>query len=449
MVDWVMSSKVEHAVATIISQQERNGVQFNLPLAIKLIDDIDIECKRIYNALRSRLSYEVINKYTVPLNKPYLKGGGYSSNVFKWYTEKGYDIPNIGGPFSRVEFSDPDMNSREKFKKQLLRLGWKPRNFTEKGNPKLTIKNEFDETVACPSLEKTLGILGEEVAKFYIIRHRQAQIKGFLRHVRPDGRIPAGAIPDGTNTHRMTHKVVANIPRVSSVLGKEMRSLFMVPEGYKMVGADLSGLELRCLAHRMNDAEYTNTLLNEDIHIFNQKAAKLSTRDQAKKFIYTFLYGGGDALVGHSIGGGAREGKKIKKQFLAALPALDRLITRVKKASKRGYLIGLDGRKIWMRAYEGKIQEHKALNTLLQCDGSLIMKVALAYMQRNILTNPNLDATLLITYHDEVQMQVREDQAELVGDIIIECFEAAGRFFEMNCPITGEYEIGDDWSTTH
>lgn len=456
-IDWALSLKIENAVSDIVSQQEMNGVLFDKELGVRLLQGIEVECTDIYNQIRPFLSNEVVSPYKTPIKEPYLKKGGFNNSVIKWYAE---NIPEIGGAFTRVEFQEPDINSREKFKKQLLRLGWKPRHFTPKGSPKLTIKNEYDETVPCPSLEETLGDLGGRVARYYILRHRESQIsgwvngskaKGYISPIRDDGRIPSRVRPDATNTHRMAHSIIANIPRVSSPLGKEMRSLFTVPTGYKMVGADLSGLELRCLASRMEDDVYVNMILNEDIHVYNQEAANLSTRDQAKKFIYTFLYGGGDHRVGQAIGGNARKGKLIKAQFLKALPSLAKLIKQVKRACLRGFLIGLDGRKIWMRKdpRTGKVQDHKALNTLLQCDGAVIAKVALIFMNKLIFTNPKYDAKLLITYHDEVQVEVKEEQADEVGKLLVECFRKAGRFLKTYCPIDGEYKVGNNWAETH
>lgn len=458
--DWSLSIYIEHEVARIITQQEINGVWFNTEKAVQYIKDIDTECDDIYKAIRPMLSKEVKQPYKTPVNKPFLKGSGKpSGNLLKWYTEE--ECAMVQGPFSRVEFSEPDMNSREKFKKQLLALGWKPQHFTEKGSPQLTTKNEYDETVACPSLEETLGELGARVARYFILRHRQGQIKGwvlgpkasgFKTPIRADHRIPAGAIPDGTPTHRMTHRVVANVPRVTSVFGKEMRSLFGVDpdEDVKQIGADLSGLELRNLAHRMRDPKYVEAIISKDIHVYNQEAANLDTRDQAKKFIYTFLYGGGDAKVGHAIGGGASAGKKIKAKFLNSLPKLDKLLRQVKKAAERGYLIGLDGRKIWMRRDEkGKVLTHKALNTLLQCDGAIVAKVALIFMDKNIFQKEQYKAKLLITYHDEVQVQAKSDQAETVGNLLVKCFETAGTFLKTSCPITGEFKIGYNWGDCH
>ena len=147
-----------------------------------------------------------------------------------------------------------------------------------------------------------------------------------------------------------------------------------MPTGYKLVGMDASGLELRMLAHYMNDKEYTNEILNGDIHTANQLASGVKTRNQAKTFIYAFLYGAGDAKIGSIVGGNARDGKRLKEQFLRNTPALRKLRERVAVASGRGYVLGLDGRRVAVRS------EHAALNTLLQSAGAIVMKKALCLL---------------------------------------------------------------------
>ena len=116
------------------------------------------------------------------------------------------------------------------------------------------------------------------------------------------------------------------------------------------MGADASGLELRMLAHYMDDESYTNEILSGDIHTANQTAAGLETRDQAKTFIYATTYGGGDALIGKLVGGNAKDGKRLKSQFEKSVPAFKRLKNELNNAAQRGHLIGLDGRLLFCRS---------------------------------------------------------------------------------------------------
>jgi DNA polymerase I-like protein with 3'-5' exonuclease and polymerase domains len=215
-----------------------------------------------------------------------------------------------------------------------------------------------------------------------------------------------------------------------------------VPAGYKLVGADASGLELRMLAHYMGDPDYTNEVVNGDIHTKNQLAAGLETRPQAKTFIYAFLYGAGDAKIGSVVNGGSAVGKRLKEQFLASTPALKKLIEKVQRLSRKGYLPGLDGRKVMVRS------EHAALNTLLQSAGAIVMKQALVILDKKI-KSAKIDAQFVVNVHDEWQIEVAEKDAETVGKMAIESITEAGLFFEMRCPLAGEYKVGSNWKETH
>ena len=124
------------------------------------------------------------------------------------------------------------------------------------------------------------------------------------------------------------------------------------------------------LAHYMGDKEYTNEILHGDIHTANQNLAGLESRDQAKTFIYAFLYGAGDAKLGTIVGGNARTGSALRARFLNGLPTL-RILRRELQKAGAGYLKGLDGRQLQVRS------AHSALNTLLQGAGAIVMKKAL------------------------------------------------------------------------
>ncbi len=346
----------------------------------------------------------------------------------------------VEGEFSRISISDPSISKRQQIIKQLLKLGWKPTEFTETGQPKLTNKG-----LPVDSLE-LVGDFGKHLAMWYTMNHRQSQITGFLPYVREDYRIAARCRPLGTNTARAKHSVVANIPRVTSVFGKEMRSLFCAAPGKVLVNADLSGLELRMLAHHMRDEGYINLILNGDIHTFNQHAANLPTRDMAKTMIYALCYGSGDTKLGSIVGGTSARGKQLKEDFFTNVPALGNLIDSVKKfAEKYKYVPSIDNRKIFMRIFEGKVQSHKALNTLLQANGSIISKRAMV-IYHDILRQKGIDFKQNVWYHDEYLVECEEEVAEEIGKSMIEGMRLAGEYYNLNIRIDGEYKIGDSWA---
>ena len=458
---------MEGKAALICREQEIFGVGLNKGKAVYLISDLMKIKSDLYKEIRPYLTYvvdikEIKNKVKRIVKvqgwPDYILGDGELNFVKKLTLANGEPTKSvsnfgnpreIGGPFSRISMEEPTIASRKQITKRLLEMGWKPRLFTDptpkypKGNPKMTVEGEPVDTLA------RVGPFGEALANWYTANHRQSQIVGFLKRLREDGRITPGCNPCGTNTTRAKHRGVANIPRTTSWYGPEMRSLFCtLTKSLRLVGADLSGLELRCLAHRMNDPHYIDLVLHGDIHTYNMEMAGLSTRDQAKTFIYAFLYGAGNAKIGDIIGGSAKDGKELKSMFLNRIPSLARLIKNVQKFSERGWLPGLDKRKIYVRSYEGRVLTHTSLNTLLQSDGAIVAKRSMVVSHEEI-SRRELPANQVIYYHDEFQWEVEKGYCDEVGSILVESMEDTGRHYNMRIPITGDYKVGRSWADTH
>ena len=313
---------------------------------------------------------------------------------------------------------------------------------TEKGNPRTdgdTLQEQFgDKEWAAPLLHylevnKLLGQLAEGD-------------KAWLKQLRGD-RIHGGADILGAVTGRFTHSNpnLAQVPSVRAYKGKEARELFTVREGYKLVGADASGLELRTLSHyiaRYDGGKYGRTVLEGDIHTANQEAAGLPTRDTAKTFIYAFLYGAGDAKIGSIAGGSSKEGAILKKRFLAKTEGLTGLINDVKEAAKKKWIKGISGRRLLIRS------PHSALNVLLQSAGAYFMKYWVVSVQKMIDTE-GFDAKIVGNIHDELQVEVREDQAEKFSKNLVALFITVGEEIGMRIKMEGEAKIGNNWKDTH
>ena len=290
-IDWSEGLLLETEVAILIQEQETTGVAFNTGKAVWLVRDLENKKEALYDTIRPYLSYtlniqEIYNKTTEEysfVKKIRNANGSLTISVRNFIDNTGILEEDILGTFSRIELEEPSLSKRGCIIDALLKMGWKPTIFTDKGTPKLT-----DEGLPVESLEK-VGDFGKALALWYVYNHRQSQIQGLINNVRSDGRITAGMNTIGTNTFRCAHRVVANIPRPSSVYGSEMRSLFTCDSGRLLVGTDASGLELRMLAHSMGDKEYIEEVLNGDIHTKNMIAAGLSSRNLAKSMIYCFL----------------------------------------------------------------------------------------------------------------------------------------------------------------
>ena len=423
------SVELEHKVQQIISKQERTGWLLDMKKAF----DIQAQLKQ-----RSIEVEKEVHKRFTPLPvfvrevTPKIKKDNTLSSVGLRFL--GDDYSSIAGPFSRVDWPEFNLGSRQQIGRHLKFYGWKPKNFTEKGQPIV------DEGI----LSKVDIPEAKLIAEYLMLQKRSAQVQSWIEAVEEDGRVHGRVNPIGAVTGRMTHSSpnMAQVPASYSPYGTECRQCWTVPKGYKLVGIDAAGLELRMLAHYMNDEEYTHEVTHGDVHTANQKAAGLPTRDNAKTFIYAFLYGAGDAKIGSVVGGSKRDGAKLKEKFLANTPSLRTLRERVLRAAKRGHLRGLDGRRLIVRS------EHAALNTLLQSAGAVIMKKALTILDEYAIIH-SMDYRFVGNIHDEFQVEVKEAHAEKFGWLAVECIKAAGTRMELKCPLDGEYKVGDNWASTH
>jgi len=436
--EWQDALDIEYRIAKIISEQEHYGIYFDKPAADSLIEELTHKIDGIDRELVPSLP-STVKQRGATVMAPFTSTGKYTRR----YRE---DISYCSGPFTRVDIIPFDLGSVAKVKDYLLSHGWVPENWNYS---KLT----GDRT--SPKLEGDFygieGNLPTKVKERLTCRHRRSQIEGWLKSLRPNQTLPAGANPCGTNTGRMRHFTVVNIPKASVNVpyGTAMRSLFIPRPNYKLVGHDASGLELRMLAHYMNDAEYTHEILSGDIHEFNQRAAGLPNRDAAKTFIYAFIYGAGDAKLGSIIGGSANDGKEIRGKFLDAIPNLEKLIKRVKRASSKGWLRGLDGRKVMMRrGPDGRVMAHKALNTLLQHSGAIVMKQSCIELWDDVAAN-DITAHKVLDMHDEGQSEVLPKDVELYSKLAVKSIVTAGEHFNLNISLDAEAKVGMNLAETH
>jgi len=448
---------LEHKFFSAIYLQERYGFKFDYKKAEELYMamakrrvELEAELQKVFEPTTEKMkskSYVFMDKlygtkaeaneeaklWAKKNNKPQKEG----LSQVKEGEQKEKKIPF--NPGSREEIA-------ERFKKK---YGWKPQEFTPDGKPKV------DEAVL-----QNLASLGYTEAKplleYLLLQKRVGQLaegnEAWMKLVKSTGRIHGRVNTNGAITGRCTHSKpnIAQVPRVGSEYGKECRELFIAGEGKKLVGADASGLELRCLAHylaRYDDGSYASEIVKGDIHSLNQKSAGLPTRDDAKTFIYAFLYGAGDEKIGNIIGKGQEEGRQIKKTFLEKTPALKSLKSSIEFTLKqRNWLAGLDGRKLPIRS------SHSALNTLLQSAGALIMKMSTILLLEKLQKLDFLfghDYALVAHIHDEMQIECREDLAEEIGKTAVASITEAGVMFNFKCPLSGEFRIGNSWAETH
>tara|TARA_R100000951_G_scaffold177_2_gene789 strand:+ start:2245 stop:3975 length:1731 start_codon:yes stop_codon:yes gene_type:complete len=426
------SIQLEMDVHKIISEQVRNGWLLDEGKAFMLLAELKEKMFEIEDTVHRRFRpLPVFVEKGYPKN-PYKKDGTKAATLLR-HEEAGYHY-NEEGLYGYTIYPEFNLGSRKQIARYLQHFGWKPKQLTEKGN--VIVDEKVLEGVDIPEARL--------IAEYLLVQKRIAQVQSWLEAADGDSRVRGYVNPLGAQTNRMTHSSpnLAQVPAGYSPYGKECRECWTIPKGYKLCGIDASGLELRMLAHYMNDVEYTDEILNGDIHTKNQQSAGLAERSQAKTFIYGFLYGAGDSKIGEIVGGSSKDGKRLKERFLDGTPTLRRLREQVTKASGRGYLRGLDNRKIIIKS------EHSALNYLLQSAGAIVMKKALVILYK-WASDRQLDFKLVGNIHDEIQAEVAEHHADVFGKMAVSAIIEAGEQLNMRCPLDGEYQVGQSWAETH
>ena len=399
------SIAIEHEVARICRQQERNGFKFNYRDATMLRAEM--------HDRMAQLESEVQEVFQPIVEE-------------RWSEKTGKRLKDKVTVFN--------LGSRKQIADRLQSLGWMPTKLTEKGQPIV------DET----TLEGLEFREAQLIAEYLMLQKRVGLIDSWMKNADDEDRVHGYINTCGAVTGRMTHSNpnMGQIPSVAKPYGKECRGLWTVEDGNVLVGSDLSGIELRCLAHYMQDDDYTKELLDGDIHTKNQQAAGLPTRNNAKTFIYATLYGAGPAKIGSIVGGGAKEGQELLTAFMKNTPALGKLMKRVKKLAEKGYVPGLDRRRVQVRS------EHAALNSLLQSAGAIIAKQWCIEMHREF-DQRSIPVKQVAFVHDEIQIECAEQYAKDVAEIMEKSATTAGEVLGFRCRVDAESKVGKTWYDTH
>ena len=394
------SYELESKVRAIVDQQEKNGFAFNLREAMSFLAVLEEEQHDLENQAQ-----EMFEPREVQLK-------------------------------TKVKYIPFNIASRKQIAERLMERGWKPKKMTDKGN--VIVSEEILDTLDMPEAEM--------FSRYFLLQKRTGLIKAWIEACQDDNRVRGRVMTLRTITGRMAHNSpnMAQVPAVYSPYGKECRSLWTISNSdtHVLVGADASGLELRCLAHYMDDANFTHEVLNGDVHTANMKAAGLTDRDQSKKFIYAFLYDAGASKLGKVVGGNAKKGQQLITKFLSNMPKLKKLRDNVAEACKKGTIPALDGRLLHIRS------EHAAVNTLLQGAGAIICKQWLVHIMERV-RKAGVDVKLVASIHDEYQFEVAKKDAKRFGQITKDAMKQTEQTLNVKCPLDCEYKIGTTWSETH
>jgi DNA polymerase I-like protein with 3'-5' exonuclease and polymerase domains len=429
---------LEHKVQWIIARQERYGFYFDYDKALQLYAELLKRKNEIYEQLHEIFPpFYVANKEFIP-----------KVDNMRFGYVKGAKMTQV----KQVSFN-PTSNYHIywMFKKK---YGWEPMVWTDTpGLPKI------DEDV----LQSLKYPEAKLIQEYWTISKRMGQIhdgnKSWLKFYNQEtGRLYGGVNSNGTVTGRMTHfkPHLGQVPSNDNPWGERCRELFTVPKGKKLVGCDASSLEMRCLAHYIglwDQGEFGQTVIQgskeegTDPHTLNMKALGIDSRHIAKTWFYAWLYGAGNTTLATYLGCSVKKAKQKNDEFLSNSPYLNKLKKAIDaKVKKKKYLKGLDNRRLLIRS------AHSALNTLLQSAGAIIMKKALVFLDDSLQEQgfiPGENYEFVANVHDEWQIECDPEIADTVGQTAVWAIEETGRYFNLNCPITGDYDVGDTWKETH
>ena len=434
--------RIEQEFARIIQRQTTFGWLFDVESAQLLHVKLVTKKEKLFKQLEE--TFKPLQDWIALKPAPmYTKKGDVSVRHQNQIAKGAHNDEDNGWGYWETVYFNP--GSRHHIRRWMEEVyGWTSPKKTEKGTP--IINEEVLKGVKFPEAE----LLREYFLAQKILGMVAEGKNAWLKLVQDDGRIHGQIKTLGAVTGRCTHNRpnVAQTPSSGSFMGKECRRLFTSPKGRKIVGCDASGLELRMLAHYMaiyDDGAYGEQVVNGDIHTINQKAAGLPTRDNAKTFIYGFLYGAGVAKLGQIVGGSVKKGRELRNRFLAKLPAIENLSDAVKDKATKGYLFGLNKRKYYIRS------EHSALNVLLQGAGAMVMKYYLVALDRELQKQwvPGKDYEFVGNIHDEVQIEVEESIAEDIAKVCVGAFPLVEEELHFRVKLEGEAKIGDTWEETH
>ena len=412
--DWV---QLEHQVAQILTQQELHGWYFDEGAARELESTLRREYEDTSKLLRDR--------------HPYVAGPLFTpkrDNRTQGYVN--------GAELQKLKELNPTSRDHIAWILQ-TQYGWTPSLMTSTEKPVINepVLKDIGTDIALQFLKlldltKQLGMISEGVNAWQKLVTRSSRIHHHCSVA--------------TSTFRCAHRK-PNLAQVPS--DERFRALFKASPSLIMVGADLSGIELRMLAHylaRYDGGRYAEILINGDIHQVNADKIGVNRR-QVKTISYAFLYGAGDTKIGKSYDKqltdeqATKKGREIRKAYVDAIPGLKELLEGVRKASERGYVRGLDDRHIIVD------KGHKSLNYLLQGSAAIIAK------RWMVLANKFLpeDVHQIAFVHDELQYECPAYRVCYMKGCLESTAIQAGQYYKMRCPVAAEAKTGFTWADVH
>lgn len=407
--------RTEHDLQTNLSRMRRWGFRLNVPYCQELKLDMEAELWQIEQSLAEVFPDKVE------------------------YVRMKTKIKVVKTPFNP--------GSRKQVAERLMELGWSPPKYTAPTKSYPNGQPIVDET----TLEGVDIPEAQVIRRYFLLQKRISQLAQWLEYVEEDGRVRGSIMGIGAITHRAAHMKpnMGQVVNSGSEYGKEFRQCWIVDEGNVLVGVDLKSLEGRVMCHYTKDEEYAKAVCygtkdeGTDIHTVNMRAFGITDRDQAKTCYYALMYGAGAGKIAQVLRCTIDQAKAKIDNFFNNLPLLKLLKEKVDRLSKKGYLVGLDGRHVEVRS------AHAALNTLFQSGGAIISKVWLNIAREDLDSAGLLDAHMVVWVHDEIQIECKKEDSKRVAEIVKQAAIKAGEVLKVRVPIEADAKIGINWYETH
>lgn len=491
---WRKALRVEHEAAIVCRELHDNGFRFDYQAAKSIHEEISRRVEQLLGELReafppkSRLIREITPRST--------KFGTLAKGDFRWVEDGDLSVFQEGWSFSRIEFIPFNPGSPKQVVEVLNEAGWAPFDKTEghkEAEKELSTLQRLPKAhrdgVQCDALrsrlqeyetygwkvsEENLETLPEDapegtrlLVKWRMLSKRLQTLDEWLNHYNTQTKaIHSEFAHIGTWTHRKSHSKpnMGNVPSMDSKYhneelkklaydyGKAMRSCFHVDEDEVLVGVDADGIQLRILAHYMDDPEFTEALVNgdkdrgTDAHTINAIALGIGAgqRARAKTFIYAWLLGAGTAKVAKILGLTNHEAGIAIESFIRRYEGLHRL---------KEHIIPIDAKRGWFEGFDGRLircDEYHMLAGYLQCGESVIMKHS-AVLWRKELDEKGIWYKQVNDVHDEWQTATKNDNVspDIVAREQVRAIVDTGRNLILRCPLAGTAKFGRNWMETH
>jgi DNA polymerase-1 len=450
--------------AMIEAQIRKRGWKFDEPRARELLAEMQAKMEAIENKINPQIGMVCVKKDSASEWKECLfkKNGEYALSTARWFDVEVvsglYEDRLVEGDYCRITYEPGRLSSDKVLKAWLYSIGWVPDDWNvEKINGKFVQKSpKLTES----SLKK-LGDIGLAVDEYNSISNRHGILNGWLKEIEYDGRLHGRMWTIGTPTFRCRHEVVANLPKVGTKYGEEMRGLLLPEPNWVIVGADSAGNQMRGLCHDIGNAEFTAEVIDGDVHRRNADVLKpymkdgithKEERDLAKPFLYAFLFGAGADKVSLILRGIRDKiiGQKAIDMFSDSIPGLktlkDKLAKQFGKTKERfgpenSFIRAIDGRIVFVGS------KHQVLNYRLQATEGITCKAAAVWFEDEA-KKVDLPFNFLLHYHDEFAFETIPQRAEEARLLAIKAFTEAPKWFGIEC-MNGDGKIGNNYAEVH